>query len=124
TDGAAISGTTMLIAEPIDDLGIASVVFTVAYGQQLVVRQAPWQVEWDATEIPDGNYVITAQAFDLADNPSAQVSVAVVKQEEPNSSSGGCCQTGNAGAPAALLWMAVVGLLLRRRRRAVRLSDK
>ena len=116
TDGAAISGTTMLIAEPVDDLGIASVVFTVAYGQQLVVRQAPWQVEWDATEIPDGDYVISAQAFDLADNPSAQVSVAIVKQENPDSSSGGCCQSGNSSAPAGLLWIAVIGLVLRRRR--------
>jgi MYXO-CTERM domain-containing protein len=116
TDGAKISGTTMLVAEPIDDLGIASVVFTVAYGQQLVVRQAPWQVEWDASEIPDGDYTVTAKAFDLADNPSAQVSIAVVVQQVPDEPATGGCGC-NAGEPQGLVWALLVGLLVLRRRR-------
>ena len=115
TDGAAVSGTTMLVAEPADELGLARVVFEIE-GQELTVTGPPWQVAWDSTTTGDGAHTITARAYDLADNPSLPASVELMVDQSPDEPNTGCgCQTDDA--PSALLLLALLGLGRRRRAR-------
>ncbi|MEJ7597471.1 MAG: Ig-like domain-containing protein [Kofleriaceae bacterium] len=115
TDGAAVTGTTMLVAEPADDLGLARVVFEIE-GQELTVTGPPWQIAWDSTTTGDGAHTITARAYDLADNPSVPSSIELVVDQTPETPDPGCgCQIDDPPSVIGLVLLGLFGLARRRR---------
>jgi uncharacterized protein (TIGR03382 family) len=114
-NGAELSGNAMIETQPTDDLHIGRVVITVA-GEDHELTASPWQHLWDTTALADGEYTIEARAYDLADNPSAPVSITVFVHPGGAKDGGGCgCASSS---PANSAWLLLVLLALRRRRRA------
>ncbi|MGK0361480.1 MAG: poly(hydroxyalkanoate) depolymerase family esterase [Bradymonadia bacterium] len=67
-DGATVMGNVTLTATAMDDVGVASVEFLVAGDVVGAAASEPWQVVWDASAVPTGEYTIRAIARDAAGN--------------------------------------------------------
>jgi chitodextrinase len=82
SDGATVSGTVTIAADAADNVGVTKVDFshgTTAIGSSTA---APYTTSWDTTSVADGQYTLTATAFDAAGNSSA--SNVTVTVDNPN----------------------------------------
>jgi hypothetical protein len=86
SDGATVSGTTLLDASASDDEGVTKVEFHLtggAYNDTLIGLATPsrygWFYNWDTTPVPNGAYTLNSVAFDPSGNVgrSAGVSLTV-----------------------------------------------
>jgi serine protease AprX len=79
-DGATVSGSVTVVAEPVDDLGVDRVEFSV--DGTLVGADGDgsdgWSVAWDSTVVGDGVSEVSAVAVDSAGQVSAPDAVSVV----------------------------------------------
>jgi hypothetical protein len=68
-NGPTVAGTITLVADAVDNVAISGVKF-FADGAQIGSEQinSPYQRAWDTTKVPNGTYVITARATDVAGN--------------------------------------------------------
>ena len=74
--GATMSGTVVIAASASDNVGVASVQFTVdgaAFGSLLTA--APFSISFDSHVFPNGNHVFSAIAKDAAGNTAIAASV-------------------------------------------------
>lgn len=83
-DGAAVSGTVEVVAEPeAGEAPLTDVVFEFPGGAIAEDDSAPYEAEWDSTEVADGNHDIVAVARDESGaEVEASVSVTVENAEE------------------------------------------
>jgi chitodextrinase len=67
-DGATVSGTVTIAADAADNVGVTKVDF--AHGSTAIGSSttAPYSVDWDTTTVADGQYTLTATAYDAAGN--------------------------------------------------------
>jgi len=115
-DGAELTDpSTMIVTDAVDDLGIGRVVITIA-GEDHELVVSPWQHLWDTSALADGEYTIEARAYDLADNPSAPVTITVVVHPAAKSDGGGCGCASSSPRDGAWLLLALLALRRRRRR--------
>jgi C1A family cysteine protease len=75
--GSTVLGVTTINASASDNVGVTSVTFSVN-GSQTVDASAPYSANWDATNVPNGVYTVTATARDAANN-TASYSISLVK---------------------------------------------
>ena len=81
---ATVSGNVLVDVSASDNTGVSEVVLH-ANGQVVGTdRTAPYQFSWDSTRVADGNAILTAYAYDAANNTgiSSGVSVNVDNQVE------------------------------------------
>lgn len=76
--GATVAGTPTIAAAAADEAGIESVAFSIN-GVPMGERIAPpYEMQWDTTLVPDGNYAVRAAARDRAGGlNSTEVAVSV-----------------------------------------------
>ena len=140
TGDSPLSGTVTVAANATDNEGVASVTFYVGSTALNMLTTPPYSISWDTTSVADGNYTLTAKAYDAAGNEttSAPVSVTVMNSvaSQPGIGSGsggnpeiadgeltaGCSATGDNGTSAWLIFAISLcaSQLIRRRRRHVR----
>ncbi len=76
-----VRGVVSLVADVDDNVGVASVQFQVdgsAIGQPLVAP--PFETTWDAGQVANGTYTLTATATDLAGNDAQSPEIEVTVQ--------------------------------------------
>jgi hypothetical protein len=92
TTGVVVSGTVVLRASASDNVGVASVWFTVdnatVGGED---SSAPYGINWTSTSVGNGSHVIRALARDAAGHARTSSPVTVTVQNGP--SAGGCTTT-------------------------------
>ncbi|HEY2556778.1 MAG TPA: galactose oxidase-like domain-containing protein [Diaminobutyricibacter sp.] len=85
--GATVSGTVTVSAAASDDVGVASVAFTLD-GSPLgaVLTSAPYSLPWDTTSVVGGSHTLVATARDAAGNTgtSAPITVTVSNAADPS----------------------------------------
>ncbi len=85
--GATVSGTVTVSAGASDDVGVASVAFTLD-GSPLgaVLTSAPYSLPWDTTSVVGGSHTLVATAKDAAGNTgtSAPITVTVSNGADPS----------------------------------------
>src|SRR5688572_24942838 len=84
--GSMVSGTLPVSATASDDVGVASVQFTVdgaAVGS--ADTSAPFTIQWNSSTVPNGLHAISAVARDAAGNLTAATAVMVdVSNTQPS----------------------------------------
>jgi hypothetical protein len=85
--GATVSGTVTVSASASDNVGVASVAFTLdgaALGAPLT--SAPYSLPWDTTSVVNGAHTLSATATDAAGNAatSAPITVTVSNATDPS----------------------------------------
>jgi MYXO-CTERM domain-containing protein len=136
--GATIKDTATFAAEVVDESGIDSVVFTIreadqgegtiiGYEDVSAVQQAGtniWELEFDSTQVLDGNYMLRVKAIDQYGNESTDSSVlfsiqntAVVQPPPPPPPPPPPTSSGGGGSVGFLGLAALLMLAHRRRRR-------
>ncbi len=89
-DGVLVRGTIALEAEAGDDTDVVGVQFKRGCPDNCVNigsedTSEPYTVDWDTTEVPDGEYTLTATARDAADNAATADGITVtVDNTAPN----------------------------------------
>jgi hypothetical protein len=85
TSGQTISGTKVITVSASDNIGIDHVDFyrSSAGGTQATVLMgssatSPYSYSWNTTTVPNGNYVISAKAYDAANNSTVSTLVSVI----------------------------------------------
>jgi len=79
-----VSGTVSVSVEASDDTGVTQVVLYVN-GQAVGTDQvAPYEFNWDSTQVSDGNATITARAYDAANNSALSAGVTVSVDNVPD----------------------------------------
>ena len=85
-DGDTVSGTVTLTATSSDDTGVVGVYFAVngsPYGPEDFTP--PYQVEWDTTGFPDGEYLLKATSHDVyGNNDNVEIWVTVDNSSLPD----------------------------------------
>lgn len=81
-DGAVVASSTDFTADAVDDRGVAFVRFY--QGNTLLAKDPtqPYGTRWATQTVPDGQYVLRAEAVDEAGN-SSLVSVQVTVRNSP-----------------------------------------
>lgn len=79
----AVNGVTMLAAEAQDNVGIDRVYFFVNGEYAGRDSEAPYELSWDSTTVPDGTTKIVARAYDLSDNTAESVRSVIVDNTVP-----------------------------------------
>lgn len=75
--GSAVKGTVPVTVTATDNIGVTQVVL-YAGGQQVGIDTvAPYQFSWDSTLVPDGSTVLSAYAYDAANNEGVSSLVTV-----------------------------------------------
>jgi hypothetical protein len=85
--GATVSGTVTVAASASDDVGVASVAFTLDGAPLGTPRTStPYSVPWDTTSVVNGSHTLLATATDGAGNTttSAPVTVTVSNAADPS----------------------------------------
>jgi hypothetical protein len=72
SDGAIVSGTTVISAQASDNTGVTGVQFLLD-GQNLgaVIASAPYNLTWNSTTTSNGTHTLSALAYDAAGNAGA-----------------------------------------------------
>ncbi len=68
TDGATVSGMVTITVDAADDYGLSMVEVLVDGAVIGAVTAAPFEVQWDASQLAAGTYAISARAVDAAGN--------------------------------------------------------
>jgi len=78
-NNATVSGTTTLVANSSDNVGVSRVEFFRNGVLLTATNVAPYSYNWDTTTVTNGSYTLTAKAYDATGNmaQSAAVSVTV-----------------------------------------------
>ncbi len=86
TEGAAVTGTGVLLAaDASDDIGITQVEFFVGGNSVGVDTTSPYSVSWDSTSVGDGDYTVSATATDtIGQVASDSVNLTVDNVPEPD----------------------------------------
>lgn len=63
-----VSGTVILSATPMDDVGVVQVSFLLDGAPIGSATSSPYEISWDSTTVADGDYELTAEAQDAAGN--------------------------------------------------------
>lgn len=84
SDGALLSGSSSLEATASDNVGVVGVSFELN-GAQLgdEILEAPYSIQWNTAEVPDGQYIVEAVARDAAGN-TASSSASVTVENHPS----------------------------------------
>jgi outer membrane protein assembly factor BamB len=85
SNGATVSGTTLLDASASDDVSVSRVEFHLGSGgsERVIGVATPsqygWIYNWDTTSVPNGNYTLESVAYDPAGNhaESAVINITV-----------------------------------------------
>ncbi|MBI2216471.1 MAG: right-handed parallel beta-helix repeat-containing protein, partial [Candidatus Rokubacteria bacterium] len=75
--GATVSGTVTVTATATDNVGVASVQFTVDGVNVAADTTAPYSVVWDTTTVANGTHTLAATARDAAGNSRTATAVTV-----------------------------------------------
>jgi hypothetical protein len=67
-DGQMVWGTVTVAADAFDDVAVDRVVFQVGREVMATVTAPPYAFDWDTSEVPDGEHLVTAVAHDRAGN--------------------------------------------------------
>ncbi len=87
-DGAVVTAQVEIVLSAEDDRGVDRVVLSVDGEEQATLEEPPYTWTWDTAGLPNGPYLLLAEAFDAADNRgSAEISVDL---EGPCSEAGDC----------------------------------
>lgn len=83
--GAVLSRSATIVANAQDDWGVDKVVFVARNADGTVTEIAAdtngpdgWSASWSTTEFADGSYILTATAYDSANQATTSAAVAVV----------------------------------------------
>ena len=78
TNGATLSGTTIITASATDNIGVAGVQFQLN-GQNLGTEDtvSPFSISWDTSAMPPNQYTLVAKARDAAGNTTTSVPLTV-----------------------------------------------
>ena len=82
TDGATVSGTTVVSVTASDNLAVTRVDLLIAGKVYSADTTAPYSFAWDTTQLADGWYTLSAIAYDAAGN-SGQSNVFMVLVSNP-----------------------------------------
>jgi len=89
-DGETVSGIVNILVTAIDDEGVDYVKFYVDGGFLGTDYNSPYEWDWDSTEVSDGDYTISATAYDTAGQTASDlVSVTVENVNDPPVSNAG-----------------------------------
>jgi uncharacterized protein (TIGR03118 family) len=80
---ATVSGTTAVTATATDNTGVASVEVFLGTTSLGKVTAAPFTVNWNTTQTPNGNVSLTAVALDAAGNSTTSAAVPVTVSNAP-----------------------------------------
>jgi Amt family ammonium transporter len=77
--GSKLSGTIEILADATDDRGVAGVQFMLD-GEPLAdkMESAPYKISWDSNSVENGEYSLTAVAWDAAENQGLSVAFRVI----------------------------------------------
>lgn len=77
--GSKLSGTIEILADATDDRGVAGVQFMLD-GEPLAdkMESAPYKISWDSNSVENGEYSLTAVAWDAAKNQGLSVAFRVI----------------------------------------------
>jgi Amt family ammonium transporter len=77
--GSKLSGTIDILADATDDRGVAGVQFMLD-GEPLAdkMESAPYKISWDSNSVENGEYSLTAVAWDAAENRGLSVAFRVI----------------------------------------------
>ncbi len=75
--GATLAGTVTAAASATDDVGVTKVEFYAGTTLVGTATAAPYTVAWDTTTVPDGQYALTAKAWDDAGNKTTSAASTV-----------------------------------------------
>lgn len=79
TAGATLSGDEIVLsADASDNVGVTLVEFWLGSTKIAEKSQPPYSVTWDSSTITDGNYNLTARAYDVAGNVRISAFIAVI----------------------------------------------
>lgn len=77
TNGANVSGSTIVRAEANDNVGVTKVEFYVDGSLKSTVTSPAWEFMWNTRQTSDGKHTIFAKAYDKAGNSSASTVLSV-----------------------------------------------
>ena len=95
-EAATISGTVTLTATATDNIGVTKVEF---YDNSSLIgndTSSPYEVSWDSRSVPNDSHLITARAYDAADNASSDANTVSVRNGDTQAPS----KPGNVQAVA------------------------
>jgi hypothetical protein len=80
TNNSTVNGTVAITASASDNVGVSKVEFYINGSLQATTTTAPYSFSWNTLLVPNGTYVLTAKAYDAANNSttSSPVSATVV----------------------------------------------
>jgi hypothetical protein len=85
--GSPISGKTVLVTKASDDLRVGKVEVRATGGAfsdtpigTARITLFGWLYQWDTASVPNGTYILTSVAFDLAGNPGTSAGMSVTVQ--------------------------------------------
>ena len=86
SDGETVSGTVGVSADADDNIDVTKVEFYLDGDLKSTDVSSPYSWSWDSTAVSDGDYILTAKAYDAADNEgtSDPVNVTVNNTLPPN----------------------------------------
>ena len=73
-----VSGTALITANAIDNIGVAKVEFYVNGSLAATVTAVPYSISWNTTTVVNGSYIVSAKAYDAAGNVGQSLNVNVV----------------------------------------------
>jgi len=110
SSGATVSGAVAVKADASDDIGVASVDFSVDGAPQGSDATAPYGFTWDTTAVSNGSRTLTAVARDAAGNTASSTSVTVVVDNAgdttPPTAPSGLTATAQSATRVDLAWTA------------------
>ncbi|MFH0954847.1 MAG: Ig-like domain-containing protein [Candidatus Micrarchaeota archaeon] len=77
TNGATVTGTININANASDNIGVTRVDFYRDTNLIGTDTNSPYSISWDTTSVSNGQYSLTAKAFDAADNNATSTPVTV-----------------------------------------------
>jgi hypothetical protein len=79
-----VSGNVSVDVEASDDTGVTKVVFYVNGQTAGTDNTAPFEFNWDSTQVADGDAIMKARAYDAANNSSLSAGVTVTVDNVPD----------------------------------------
>ena len=81
---AVVSGNVSVAVDASDDTGVTKVVLYVNDQTVGTDNTAPFEFNWDSTQVADGDVTMTARAYDAANNSSVSAGVTVAVDNVPD----------------------------------------
>ena len=81
---AVVSGNVSVAVDASDDTGVTKVVLYVNGQTVGTDNTAPFEFNWDSTQVADGDVTMTARAYDAANNSSVSAGVTVTVDNVPD----------------------------------------